>query len=128
MNTLTLPTVTTDIAPELLEQYAAEQQIVVIIEVEPISWASYAVYVDPKIRLIDPTTGAEARLVTAANVSLYPAMTVVDRMEGPAHLVFTTLPKSSQRFDLIEPKRPNLNPWRIPGIERNRTDVYRVKV
>jgi len=94
------PDIQVDIDPELLEQYAEEKQIVIIVE-EHLNADS--VYVDPDIRLTDPATGAEARLVVAHNIPLYPDLIAVKSMPGPAHLVFNSLPEDCLRFTLSEP-------------------------
>ncbi len=125
MDTLILPAVKVDISPELLEQYQEEKQIVVIVEKH---LRTFSVYVDAQIRLIDLDSSAEATLVTAANISFYPELTEVRKMTEPAHLVFSSLPESCRRFNLVEPKRPFMIPWVVENIQRNDTDVYRLEI
>ena len=123
--TILAPKVKTDIAEELLTDPVEERQVTVIYQ-EIVD--AYYVYVDPDIRLIDEASGAEARLVSVLGIEVFPNYIFVEDLKTDPCLVFEPLPKGCRSFMLYEPARDNLRPFRVPNIQRNDQDVYRISV
>ena len=119
------PITRVELSEELLEQTAEERQVLVIYTL-PINY--YSIYVDPNTRLIDEATGAEARLVKAFNIAIYPEYTLVTPEMAEPRLVFEPLPRDCRSFILYEPNQPYMIPFRVRGIVRNELDVYGIQV
>ena len=99
-------------------QAAGQQKVVVNIAYEQMMkvrvWAS--------TYLVCRQTGARARLLERHNLATYPNWSVL--LPGiPFSLVFEGLPGGCESFDLFE-DIPESGELCIPGIARNKTDVY----
>mgnify|MGYP000002748249 FL=1 len=78
--------------------------------------------------LIDQATGHRSPLLTQVGITLYPHKTPVKaRSENFFTLVFAPLPSDCKVFDLIE-EIPEPGGFKIYGIRRNKSDVYRVDI
>lgn len=78
--------------------------------------------------LYDHASGAEAQLIHAENITYFPEWTAIP--SGKDYwftLIFSGLPKSCRRFDLIE-KIPQAGGFLVSDIARNKTDVYRIRI
>jgi len=87
--------------------------------------ADYAYRVWPSTFLIEHNTKKKARLITAYNISFAPQWTL---NEGKGFtLIFEGLSKHCEIFDLKE-IIPQAGGFEVIGINRNKTDVYQVKI
>jgi len=78
--------------------------------------------------LIDHATGHRSPLLTQVGITLYPQLTPVrTRSEIYFTLVFAPLPPHCKVFDLIE-EIPEPGRFEVFGIQRNKSDVYRVEI
>ena len=69
-----------------------------------------------------------SKLVHHENITLYPNwMEVSPTGTTKFTLVFTALPKSCKKFDLIE-KIPQSGGFECRNINRNKTDIYKVEI
>lgn len=78
--------------------------------------------------LIDTTSGTRAQLVHAENISMAPQWTIVPG--GFMYhflLIFSTLPKSCNKFDLVE-EIPQPGGFLVKDILRNEKDVYHIDI
>lgn len=76
--------------------------------------------------LIDHSSGAKSSLVHAENISIAPLWTIIpDKRIHNFILVFSALPKSCTKFDLIE-EIPQPGGFVVRDIQRNLRDVYHV--
>ncbi len=76
--------------------------------------------------LCDCDSPAKAELVHAENISYAPQWTMVG--DGKTYsflLIFSALPKSCTRFDLVE-EIAQPGGFHVSNIQRNKTDVYNV--
>ena len=78
--------------------------------------------------LIDQAAGHRSHLLTQVGITLYPQLTPVKtRSEIYFTLVFAPLPPDCKVLDLIE-EIPESGRFEIFGIQRNKSDVYRVEI
>ncbi|MFT4523786.1 MAG: hypothetical protein ACI8ZN_002742 [Bacteroidia bacterium] len=78
--------------------------------------------------LVDKESNHRATLMHIENISMQPDWTwVLPNKTYRFALIFSALPKSCSHFDLFE-DIPQPGGFLVPNIERNRTDVYRVKL
>lgn len=78
--------------------------------------------------LIDRTSNARAQLIHAENISIAPVWTIIPgKMEYTFLLIFSSLPKDCNVFDLIE-DIPQSGGFHVSGITRNQQDVYHVTI
>jgi len=76
--------------------------------------------------LIDQGSGARSGLVHIENISYAPEWTIVpDNHLFHFLLIFSALPKSCVKFDLLE-EIPQSGGFHVTDIARNEQDVYRV--
>lgn len=76
--------------------------------------------------LIDKGSSSRSKLVHAENISFAPAWTAIpDKTRYSFLLIFNALPKSCQRFDLLE-EISQPGGFFVPDIQRNQTDVYHI--
>jgi hypothetical protein len=76
--------------------------------------------------LHDRDSPAKAELVHVENISYAPQWTLVGNASTYSFLlIFTALPKSCTRFDLVE-EISQPGGFHVSNISRNKTDVYRV--
>ena len=78
--------------------------------------------------LIDTTSGTRAQLVHAENISMAPQWTIIPG--GIMYhflLIFSTLPKSCTKFDLVE-EIPQPGGFLVKDILRNEKDVYHIDI
>lgn len=76
--------------------------------------------------LIDAASSARCKLVHAENITLAPAWTLIpDKQEFTFLLIFSSLPKSCKRFDLVE-EITQPGGFFVKDIQRNETDVYHI--
>ena len=76
--------------------------------------------------LIDKGSSARSKLVHAENISLAPVWTQIpDGISYSFLLIFSSLPKSCQQFDLLE-DIPQPGGFFVEGISRNEKDVYHI--
>lgn len=78
--------------------------------------------------LIDKGSGSRSKLVHAENISFAPIWTQIpDGSRYTFLLIFSSLPKTCQRFDLLE-DIPQAGGFFIENIQRNQTDVYHIDI
>jgi hypothetical protein len=78
--------------------------------------------------LIDKTSSARAGLLHAENISIAPQWTMIaDGITFHFLLIFASLPKSCERFDLIE-QIAQPGGFHIKDILRNKEDVYHITI
>jgi hypothetical protein len=78
--------------------------------------------------LVDDSSGAKSSLVHAENISIAPLWTIIpDKCIHNFILVFSALPKSCTKFDLIE-EIAQPGGFVVRDIQRNPRDVYRVAI
>ncbi len=78
--------------------------------------------------LTDRDSGHRSRLLHAENITFYPEWTEVPRgTTARFTLVFSKLPKGCKTFNLIE-DIPQPGGFHIRNIQRNKEDVYRVRI
>jgi hypothetical protein len=76
--------------------------------------------------LLDHSSGAKSSLIHAENISIAPLWTIIpDNSIHNFILIFSALPKSCIRFDLIE-EIPQPGGFYVNDIQRNPRDVYHV--
>jgi hypothetical protein len=78
--------------------------------------------------VIDRASGEKAALVHAENITYAPVWTLVPQSFNYHFLlIFSALPKSCTKFDLVE-EIPQPGGFHIPDIIRNKSYVYHVSV
>ena len=78
--------------------------------------------------LIDPASGARSSLVHAENISYAPQWTMIpDGITFSFLLIFSGLPKSCRKFDLLE-EISQPGGFLVRDIQRNDTDVYHINI
>ena len=78
--------------------------------------------------LVDKSFGTKSQLIHAENISIAPVWTQVPiRQSYSFLLIFSGLPKSCTRFDLVE-EISQPGGFFIGNISRNQTDVYHVDI
>lgn len=78
--------------------------------------------------LVDQSSGAKSSLVHAENISMAPLWTIIpDNSIHNFILIFSALPKTCSRFDLIE-EISQPGGFYIKNIQRNTRDVYHVVI
>lgn len=78
--------------------------------------------------LVDRNSGVRANLLHAENVTMAPMWTMVpDGQQFNFLLIFSSLPKSCNQFDLIE-EVPTSGGFHIGNIPRNMRDVYHINI
>ena len=90
------------------------------------SWKDALIRIWRTTFLVDDSSGAKSSLVHAENISIAPLWTIIpDKCNHNFILVFSALPKSCTKFDLIE-EIPQPGGFVVRDIQRNPRDVYRV--
>jgi hypothetical protein len=78
--------------------------------------------------LVDQNSGCRSKLVHAENVSFAPMWTMVpDGVTYNFLLIFSSLPKSCNQFDLLE-EVPTSGGFHIRDIQRNLKDIYHINI
>ncbi len=78
--------------------------------------------------LVDHSSGSKSSLVHAENISIAPLWTIIpNKRIHNFILVFSALPKSCTKFDLIE-EIPQPGGFCVRDIQRNMRDVYHVTI
>jgi hypothetical protein len=78
--------------------------------------------------LVDAASGTRAKLLHAENISYAPIWTYIPGRKTYAFLlIFSSLPKECNVFDLIE-DIPQAGGFHVAGILRNEKDVYHVTI
>ncbi len=113
------------IAPTLLKQPQEERQTIVHCNV--FSLYGTLVRIWKSTFLIDRHTGKKYKLLTALNIGFYPVWTKAEPGIYEFTLIFEGLDKDFKVFDLHE-IIPQEGGFYVPGISRNQTDVYTVRV
>jgi hypothetical protein len=89
-------------------------------------WKNMLIRIWKTTYLLDRTSGARSNLVHAENISIAPVWTrIPDSSEYNFLLVFSSLPRSCNVFDLVE-EIPEPGGFHVPDIQRNETDVYHI--
>jgi len=92
------------------------------------SWKDALIRIWRTTFLIDDSSGAKSSLVHAENISIAPLWTIIpDKCIHNFILVFSALPNSCTKFDLIE-EIPQPGGFVVRDIQRNPRDVYRVVI
>lgn len=92
------------------------------------SWKDALIRIWRTTFLVDHSSGAKSSLVHAENISIAPLWTIIpDKCIHNFILVFSALPKSCTKFDLIE-EIPQPGGFVVRDIQRNPRDVYRVTI
>jgi hypothetical protein len=126
METLLIPTIKVDIAPELLTQVEQERQVTIALRFR--YYLFRRAFVDPEATLVCNQTGHTSRLVSYHNAELYPGGRIY--LEDDLHpvMIFEGLPRECTSFDLREPFRDGVIPWVVFNVPRNDQDVYTLLV
>lgn len=91
-------------------------------------WQNMLIRIWKTTFLIDSNSGARSPLVHAENISLAPTWTQVpDGTEYDFLLIFSGLPRSCRKFDLLE-QISEPGGFHVPDIARNETDVYHINL
>jgi hypothetical protein len=77
--------------------------------------------------LIDKSTQTRTSLIHAENISFAPMWTIVPEGIFRFLLIFSGLPKSCKKFDLVE-EIPQPGGFYVSNITRNETDVYHITI
>lgn len=120
------------ISPELLEalqtQVEIEKQVIVHCCFPADPMPGMLVRIWPSTFLIDESLKHKSSLIHHENISLFPYWTeVTPGQDYWFTLVFSGLPKECKTFDLKE-IIPQEGGFSVMNIQRNGTDVYRVKI
>ena len=92
------------------------------------SWEDALIRIWRTTFLVDHNSGAKSSLVHAENISIAPLWTIIpDKRTHNFILVFSALPKTCTRFDLIE-EIPQPGGFVVRDIQRNPQDVYHVTI
>jgi hypothetical protein len=126
MDTLLIPTIKVDLAPELLEQTKEEKQVIITVRFR--SYWGTGRFVDPEVRLVCQQTGEASKLLTYHNAVLYPNNRPYQEEDLHPVMVFEGLPRECTSFDLREPFRDGVIPWVVFNVPRNDQDVYTLLV
>lgn len=126
METLLIPTIKVDLAPELLEQTKDEQQVIITVRFR--SYSGIGRFVDPQVRLVCRQTGQVSRLLAYHNAELFPGSRPYQEDEPHPVMIFEGLPRECTAFDLREPSRSGVIPWMVDDVTRNDQDVYTLLV
>ncbi len=128
MSTIKKPFIAQEIKNELYARSQEEKQVIVHICFPASPFSGNLIRIWPSTFLIDEISGHHSQLLHAENISLFPYWTEVMPMKDYWFtLVFSGLPDGCKQFSLKE-KIPQSGGFFIPKIERNRTDVYRIKI
>lgn len=91
-------------------------------------WQNMLIRIWKTTFLVDHLSGARSGLVHAENISIAPIWTQVpDGKEYSFLLIFSGLPKSCRRFDLIE-EISEPGGFHVRDIDRNERDVYHINI
>jgi hypothetical protein len=112
------------IKDELLTQF--EEQGMVIVHCSFTAILSFGIRIWSSTFLIDRLSGTKCKLLHALNITFAPVwMPVESGTKVRFTLIFSTLPRTCEQFDLIE-EIPEAGGFEIFGIKRNPSDVYNV--
>lgn len=126
MALLTEPIVGPINIPEILTQTQEEGQV--IVHVHMILMPGSQIRIWPSTYLHCQGGEPKKPLIHAENISLAPQWTQIDCfVDYRFTLIFNGLPKGCTSFDLIE-EIEETGAFQVFGIERNRTDVYRIRL
>jgi len=90
------------------------------------SWKDALILIWKTTFLVDHTSGAKSSLIHAESISIAPLWTIIkDNSTHNFILIFSALPKSCTKFDLIE-EIPQPGGFLVKDIQRNPRDVYHV--
>ena len=90
------------------------------------SWKDALIRIWKTTFLIDRGSGARSSLIHAENISIAPLWTIIkDNSTHNFILIFSALPKSCTKFDLIE-EIAQPGGFFVTNIQRNPRDVYHV--
>jgi hypothetical protein len=91
-------------------------------------WENMLIRIWKTTFLIDSLSGTRSQLVHAENISLAPIWTQIPNGSTYSFLlIFSGLPKSCKRFDLVE-EISEPGGFHIKDISRNESDVYHIEV
>jgi hypothetical protein len=78
--------------------------------------------------LVDQNSGTRAKLIHAEHISFAPQWTMVpDGVTYDFLLIFSSLPKSCNHFDLVE-EVPTSGGFHVCDIPRNMNDIYHINI
>ncbi len=128
MSTIKKPIIAKEIKEELHAKTQEEKQVIVHVCYPANPFPGNLIRIWPTTFLIDEVSGHHSKLIHAENISVFPYWTEVQPMKDFWFtLVFSGLPADCKQFSLDE-QIPESGGFYVPKIERNRTDVYRIKI
>ncbi|MBS1549873.1 MAG: hypothetical protein JSS94_08430 [Bacteroidetes bacterium] len=128
METITAPIIEKKLLESLKAKTLEEKQVIVHCLFPATPFWGNLIRIWPTTILEDPLLGHECTLIHAENISYFPHWTEVPPMKDFWFtLVFTGLPKDCKQFNLKE-VIPEDGGFFVPNIQRNATDIYRVKI
>lgn len=116
--------ISTSILTELEEKTYEQGQVVFHILFLSVLMPTH-IRIWPSTHLYDLNSSHKSDLVHSENISLYPEWSLCPQGKGHHFtLVFSGLPKSCTRFDLVEHCTNQSGAFEIRNVNRNDTDVY----
>lgn len=120
------------ISPELLEalqpKIEEEKQVIVHCCFPGTPYSDMLIRIWSSTFLVDESLAHKSTLIHHENISLFPYWTEVSPMKDYWFtLIFSGLPRECTSFDLVE-EIPQEGGFRVRNINRNNTDIYRVKI
>lgn len=124
MDVITTPKV--EIDEELLVQAKArtkeEKQIIIHVEIRANDFP-FSIRIWPNTYLLPHEKTAAAKLLHAERISMAPPWTLVNQQNYNFTLIFQSLSKDCEVFDLLE-NIPTFDRFEYRSIARNKSDVY----
>lgn len=128
MATITKPQISPELLAALRPKIEIEKQVIVHCCFPRTPIADMLIRIWPSTFLTDESLMHKSTLIHHENISLFPFWTEVPPMKDYWFtLIFSGLPKECETFDLKE-EIPEEGGFWIKNIERNSTDVYKVKI
>lgn len=113
---------------EKLKEQIHEQGQVVVHFVMRTMYFGMNIRIWPTTYLFDQHSDHRSELVHAENISHYPVWTEVFPGDHYFTLIFSGLPRSCTRFDLIEQCSNEQGSFKVLNVPRNDSDVYYVQI
>ncbi len=125
---ISVPEIAKKVAEDLKSQLETEKQVIVHCCFPATFMLGYLIRIWPSTFLVDEVLKYKSTLIHHENISLFPYWTEVHPTKDYWFtLVFSGLPKECKSFSLIE-EIPEDGGFSVRNIQRNSTDVYRVKI
>lgn len=128
METPTKPIITTELLESLQAKVEEERQVIVHCCFPATPFFGNLIRIWQSTYLFDEDSGHKSELIHTENITIFPYWTEVTPMKDYWFtLVFTGLPKDCTKFNLKE-VIPEEGGFFVSDIQRNSSDVYRVKI